>query len=151
MITGSQKFNVAKCDLGKVHVSSMLVSASCHGSGATFVFSAGGAQWFALHLLACWPARWVILPALLSSPRPLSALPLVSIGSGKYSTDWVQCDGTVGCGRLQGCHGYLLPRAWLLTGSTNLLGRSSIVDEFKGILTRLSLLTFFPWNLNCSR
>ena len=26
-------------------------------------------------------------------PFPLSALPLVSIRFGKYSTDWVQCDG----------------------------------------------------------
>ena len=41
----------------------------------------------------------------------LSILPLVSIGSGKYSTDLVQCDGAIGGGRLQGCHGYLLPHA----------------------------------------
>ena len=30
--------------------------ASCHGSGVTFELSAGGTSWFALHLLACWPA-----------------------------------------------------------------------------------------------
>ena len=60
--------------------------------------------------------------------------PLVSIWSGKYSTDWVQCDGAFGGGRSQGCHGYLLSRASLLPGSTNLfrhhLPSSSIVDEF---------------------
>ena len=62
--------------------------------------------------------------------------PLVSIWSGKYSTDWVQCDGAFGGGRSQGCHGYLLSRASLLPGSTNLfrhhLPSSSIVDEFNG-------------------
>ena len=65
----------------------------------------------------------------------LSTLPLVSIWSGKHSTHWVQCDGAFGGGRLQGCHGYLLPCASLLPGSTNLfrhhLPGSSIVDEFK--------------------
>ena len=43
--------------------------------------------------------------------------------------------GGFGGGRSQGCHGYLLSRASLLPGSTNLfrhhLPSSSIVDEFK--------------------
>ena len=72
---------------------------------------------------------------LFSSLFSLSTLPLVSIWSGKYSTDWVQCDGAFGGGRSQGCHGYLLPHTSLLPGSTNLfrhqLPSSSIVDEFK--------------------
>ena len=75
--------------------------------------------------------------SLFSSLFSLSTLPLVSIWSGKYSTDWVQCDGAFGGGRSQGCHGYLFPRASLLPGSTNLfrhqLPSSSIVDEFNEI------------------
>ena len=97
--------------------------------------SAGGASWFALHLLACLLACVKgHFARLFSSLFSLSTLPLVSIWSGKYSTDWVQCDGAFGGGRSQGCHGYLLPRASLLPGSTNLfrhhLPSSSIVDEF---------------------
>ena len=72
--------------------------------------------------------------SLIFKPFSLSTLPLVSIWSGKYSTDWVQCDGALSGGCLQGYHGYLLPRATLLPGSTNLfrhqLPSSSIVDEF---------------------
>ena len=83
-------------------------------------------------LLACVKGHFA---SLFSSLFSLSTLPLVSIWSGKYSTDWVQCDGAFGGGRSQGCHGYLLPRASLLPGSTNLfrhqLPSSSIVDEFK--------------------
>ena len=82
-------------------------------------------------LLACVKGHFA---SLFSSLFSLSTLPLVSIWSGKYSTDWVQCDGAFGGGRSQGCHGYLLPRASLLPGSTNLfrhqLPSSSIVDEF---------------------
>ena len=56
-----------------------------------------------------------------------------------YSTDWVQCDSAFGGGRSHGCHGYLLPRASLLPGSTNLfrhlhLPSSSIV---------MSLMVYF--------
>ena len=82
-------------------------------------------------LLACVKGHFA---RLFSSFFSLSTLPLVSIGSGKYSTDWVQCECAFGGGRSQGCHGYLLPRASLLPGSTNLfrhqLPSSSIVDEF---------------------
>ena len=88
-------------------------------------------------LLACVKGHFA---SLFSSLFSLSTLPLVSIWSGKYSTDWVQCDGAFGGGRSQGCHGYLLPRASLLPGSTNLfrhqLPSSSIVDEFN---TKISL------------
>ena len=38
-------------------------------------------------LLACEISHF----ACLIQATPLSALPLVSIGSGKYSRDWVQC------------------------------------------------------------
>ena len=104
--------------------------------GDLFELSAGGASWFALHLLACLLACVKgHFARLFSSLFSLFTLPLVSIWSGKYSTDWVQCDGAFGGGRSQGCHGYLLPRASLLPGSTNLfrhhLPSSSIVDEFK--------------------
>ena len=103
--------------------------------GDLFELSAGGSSWFALHLLACLLACVKgHFARLFSSLFSLSTLPLVSIWSGKYSTDWVQCDGAFGGGRSQGCHGYLLPRASLLPGSTNLfrhhLPSSSIVDEF---------------------
>ena len=105
--------------------------------GHLFELSAGGASWFALHLLACWLACVKgHFARLFSSLFSLSTLPLVSIWSGKYSTDWVQCDGAFGGGRSQGCHGYL-PRASLLPGSTNLFRHhvpsSSIVDEFKRV------------------
>ena len=59
--------------LFKVKVNTMLFSGhlSLCSSGATFELSAGGASWFALHLLACWPVRKVILLALFSSLFPL--------------------------------------------------------------------------------
>ena len=59
-------------------------------------------------LLACEKGHF---DCFVFKPFSLSTLPLVSIGSGKYSTDWVQCDGAFGGGHLQGCHGYLLPHA----------------------------------------
>ena len=128
---------MAKCNLGKVKFKTMPVSGrpTLRLSGDLFELSAGGASWFALHLLACLLACVKgHFARLFSSLFPLSTLLLVSIWSGKYSTDWVQCDGAFGGGRSQGCHGYLLPRASLLPGSTNLfrhhLPSSSIVDEF---------------------
>ena len=132
-------FNVAKCNLGKVKFKTMPVSGrpTLRLRGDLFELSAGGASWFALHLLACLLACVKgHFARLFSSLFSLSTLPLASIWSGKYSTDWVQCDGAFGGGRSQGCHGYLLPRASLLPGSTNLfrhhLPSSSIVDEFNG-------------------
>ena len=58
--------------------------------------------------LACEKGNFA---CFIFKPFSLSALPLLSIRSGKYSTDWVQCDGAFGGRRSQVCHGYLLPRA----------------------------------------
>ena len=102
-------------------------------------------------LLACVKGHFA---SLFSSLFSLSTLPLVSIWSGKYSTDWVQCDGAFGGGRSQGCHGYLLPRASLLPGSTNLfrheLPSSSIVDEFNRHILELTLKAIILLCVNLS-
>ena len=126
---------VAKCNLGKVNFKTMPVSGHpmLRLRGDLLSSLQGGASWFAFAcLLACVKGHFA---RLFSSLFSLSTLPLLSIWSGKYSTDWVQRDGAFGGGRSQGCHGYLLPRASLLPGSTNLfrhhLPSSSIVDEFK--------------------
>ena len=131
--------NVAKCNLGKVKFKTMLVSGrpTLRLRGDLF----GALCWGCL--VACI-AFACLLAGLCERSfcslifKPFFPLhpPLVSIWSGKYSTDWVQCDGAFGGGRSQGCHGYLLSRASLLPGSTNLfrhhLPSSSIVDEFNG-------------------
>ena len=108
---------MAKCNLGKVKVGSMRSAVvSRHGLGATVELSAGGCTmvWIAFAcLLACEIGHFACLIFNPPPPSfcPFSALCLVSIESGKYSTDWVQCDGAVDGGRSHDCHGYLLPRA----------------------------------------
>ena len=91
----------------------------------------------AFALLACVKGHFA---CPIFKPFPLSSIPLVSIGSGKYSTDWVHCDGTFGGGRLQGCHGYLLPHIRFLPGATNILGTSS-----QAHLLLMSLRLLFHW------
>ena len=48
---------MAKCNFGKVKFKTMPVSGrpTLRLRGDLFELSAGGASWFALHLLACWP------------------------------------------------------------------------------------------------
>ena len=127
---------MAKCNLGKVKFKTMPVSGrpTLRLRGDLFELSAGGVSWFALHLLAGLCER----SFCSLSFKPFFPLHPPFGKSGKYSTDWVQCDGAFGGGRSQGCHGYLLPRASLLPGSTNLfrhhLPSSSIVVEFNLLL-----------------
>ena len=51
----SYQLDVAKCNLGKVKFKTMPVSGrpTLRLRGDLFELSAGGASWFALHLLAC--------------------------------------------------------------------------------------------------
>ena len=127
--------HVAKCNLGKVKFKTMPVSGRpmlrLRGDLLSSLLGVPRGLLCICLLAGLCEGHFA---SLFSSLFSLSTLPLVCIWSGKYSTDWVQCDGAFGGGRSQGCHGYLLPRASLLPGSTNLfrhqLPSSSIIDEF---------------------
>ena len=102
---------MAKYNLGKVEVSSMPVSSRLLSwlRGDLCILCWGvphGSH--RIYLLAGLQDRSFCLPYCQAS---LSAHPLVSIRSGKYSIDWVQCDSAVGGGLSLGCHGYLRPCA----------------------------------------
>ena len=131
---------MAKCNLGKVKFKTMPVSGRLRGDLLSSLVGAPSG----LHricLLAGLCERSFC--SLIFKPFPLSSLPLVSIGSGKYSTDWVQCDSALGGGHLQCCHGYLLPRALSLPGSTNLFGHqlpSSLLMSLNGPLASFCTL-----------
>ena len=100
-----------KYNLGNVKFSSMSVSGRLLSRlRETFVFSTGGRPMDRI-AFACLLACEISHFACLIQATPPPPLPLVSIGSGKYSRDWVQCDGAVGGGHSHGCHSYLLPLA----------------------------------------
>ena len=86
---------------------------SLRGSEATFGLCWGGGGG---HLMVCFDFACLLACekghfACNFQAFSLAALPSVSTGFDKYSTDWVHCDGAFGGGCSQGCHGYLLPHA----------------------------------------
>ena len=89
--------NVAKCNLGKVKFKTMPVSGrpTLRLRGNLFELSAGGASWFALHLLTCLLACVKgHFARLFSSLFSLSTLPLVKV-SGLVSIPLIGFSVTV--------------------------------------------------------
>ena len=123
---------MAKCNLGKVKFKTMPISGrpTLRLRGDLFELSAGGASWFALHLLACLLACVKgHFARLFSSLFSLSTLPLVSIPLIGFS---VTVPLVVAARRVAMDTSFLVPRCCPAppTFLRNHLPSSSIVDEF---------------------
>ena len=131
--------DVAKCNLGQVNLRPVLVSSFCYYNymGCSLCPYQG-------HLMTCMHscslvalhrvsfARYYLLfcsfSAVFLPTLPSSLSQGYIVGSqilvSKYFTEWFSVRVPGGDG-LQHCHGYLLPCARALRGSTNLVGTSA--------------------------
>ena len=134
--------------LGKVKVKTMPVSgclsSQLRGDLSLLCWGRLVALFAFACLLACEKghfARFIL--------KPFSPLPSL----GKYSTDWVQCDGAFGGGCLQGFHKPSSPcliAARLHQPFRHQLPSSSIVDEFNFLINHTNACCVFLF-LKCTK
>ena len=120
---------MTKCNLGKINFVPIVVSSFENYAGGGLMPLAGASYDLYTQLIPCSSSESVFAIAFLLACHFcafffLNLPSLFLLGIGKY---WLEQFSVIvpGEGRSQGCHGYLLPCARALRGSTNLVGTSA--------------------------